>query len=208
MCLGIYSCSEDKNVIEKDSNVLLQRETGNVEVDSMKSVFEHDILTSNIHIEYQNKMEQMLLKLKGNIPRAGMTQNDFDDWIKVELHNTDFVSVQEANDLYAELISSMNDYTLEYKIFFDELNSFKIDDMNFILQPGLYNPPTQTTTFGLCAENFMDYCSAAIDELEWAVVDDMSNSDEPIIEYLWYRWTYWSNFQGILNAYNNCLAGC
>lgn len=208
MFLSMYSCSQNENVIKKDSNILLQREGSSVEVDRLKSVFVNDILTSDIHIEYQNKMQDMLVKLKGNIPRAGMTQNDFDDWIKTELNNTNFVSVQEANNLYFELISSMNDYTLEFKGFFDKLESLKIDDVNFILQPGLYNPPTQTTACGSCSENCMDNCSEALNELEWSVVYDMADSDEPIIEYLWHRWNYWSNFQGIIDTYNNCLAGC
>lgn len=203
-------CSSENNETE-NQNVSTLRLGSQNEVETAKRLF-LEMMNTNEYITYRNELRSFVTKLNGKILPQFRDKSEASNWIVQNLTSTNFISTQEFNTMIDSMeekyriVIQRNQQVFALMQLADETQLFEI------IQPSLGTLPVLTVNSG-CANGCMDSASSSIDNLDIMYASSIVTYSTLVPEFHQYirpllDASYWSNFQGIVDNLNSCLAGC
>ncbi|MGK4568177.1 hypothetical protein [Flavobacterium sp. 3HN19-14] len=202
--IGIVSCNDNEPKFE------VENFTSNIKlIDSLKKVYDSDILPSNLYKVQKYNMLEMIDKLDSALKYAPMDdRTKFSDYISNNLSLTKFNSTNDALHLYDDIVESSDDYHIAYKSFFTELSKLDMKDIRIVISNGLGSSPSIVTNGHPCQEHCMDAVSLAIDLLDEYMCNYYEDPQATSFGMMFAEWLYWRDYQSAIYDFNDCLNAC
>lgn len=133
-----FSCSQDEIEASNDRQTILLRSKDST--DSLATFFKEVVIKSQQYAESSAARQNLVSKFKIPFDSSIKTKTDFLKWVELNLSQTGFINVLEAESLWDENFSKTADLVNKFESFYTEVRKSTESEILIIFEPIFQNP--------------------------------------------------------------------